>query len=49
MIEKAIYELTQILLSLKDAEVKNLEKLLEAKASIIRGITLLKKAGEEKK
>ena len=48
MIEKAIYELTQILLSLKDAKVDKVEKLLEAKASIIRGITLLKKLKEEK-
>jgi len=49
MIEKAIEELTKVLMSLKDVDVKNLEKLLEAKASIIRGMTLLKKAMEEKK
>lgn len=48
MIEKAIEELTRILLDLKDAKVDNLEKLLEAKASLIRAITTLKKLEEKK-
>jgi len=46
MIEEINTKLIAILLELKDVKVTNLEKLLEAKALIVRAVTKLSKLEE---